>query len=157
MCCVSTRPSNAPSSAPTKSSSSPSRKNPAAEQFAQQLRYSFILAAERDVFRLVTPALARGLSQALRQPPPPDLQRYRPDKNGQGQDRDSRQHLYGADSSQLKHLREQVSRASLGQGVGCAHENEMLWSPTMAVFRAVDAMLSGGGRPRISFVRRRAR
>lgn len=106
------------------------------------------------MFRLVTPALARGLTHAFRQPPPPDLERCRPARHRQDQDRDSRRQLHGADSSQLKHLREQVSRASLSEGEGRAHEDEILWSPILAVFRAVDAMLSGGGKPRISFVRR---
>jgi len=47
------------------------------------------------------------------------------------------------------------------EGRGCSvhcdgSEEEVLWAPALAVFRAVDAVLSGGGRPRVSFVLRDA-
>lgn len=31
---------------------------------------------------------------------------------------------------------------------------EVVWTPALAVYRAVDAVLGGGGRPRISFLRK---
>lgn len=156
--CVPARSGACPVTAPTASSVSPRGHTPA-EGFAQGLRRSFILAAERDVFRLVTPALARGLSHAFRQASPSNQQRCCSDKHGQGQERDSKRHLHGSDSGLLEHLREQVPRATtvVGQGEApCADVDEVLWSPVLAVFRGVDAVLSGGGRPRVSFVRRRA-
>lgn len=68
----------------------------------------------------------------------------------------------------LECLRERVPKRSpavlAGKRVGIAddgkreegEEEQELWAPALAVFRAVDAVLSGGGRSRISFVHRGA-
>lgn len=64
----------------------------------------------------------------------------------------------------METLRERVQgQASWeGEGANCRRNHEatsaevMVWAPKLAIFRAVDAVLGGEGRPRITFMRSEA-
>lgn len=51
-----------------------------------------------------------------------------------------------------------VSHHAKGESgvVGGVSDADMVWASALAVYRAVDAVLGAGGRPRISFVRQEA-
>lgn len=149
---------------------SDSARGHTAELFAQELRTTSILAAETDVSRLVIPALARQLSHACLRKCPPDQassvpvdqmdvqQHCQQTAKAVAQSRVvSGQGAHNVDVECL--LRERVSNrpGHAGKGAGCDEKrDEALWAPALAVFRAVDAVLSGGGRPRMGFVHRSA-
>lgn len=142
--------------------------------FAQQLRTATVLAAETDVARLVIPALAGELSRARLQKCPLDQASRKHadnqvDVQQQGQQMSTKEvaQAHVTKSRRDGHkvdvecLRERTWKRPVppGNGVGggvCNNEKkeeEEWWAPPLAVFRAVDAVLSGGGRPRMSFVR----
>lgn len=156
-----------------------------AELFAQQLRTTSILAAETDVSLLVMPTLARELSQAS-QASQARVQKRLADQGQKIDTRQAgvKQQVPhaveevtpartitrgGVQDAGFECLRERVRKRSVvaGKRAGCGavddhkrneeeEEEEKLWAPALAVFRAVDAVLSGGGRSRISFVHRGA-
>lgn len=143
-----------------------------AELFAQQLRTTAILAAETDVSRLVIPTLARELSQAAQASIQNSAPHFATKQVGaQHQVQQTVEEVPharmtgrgGVLDADVECLRERVPKrpASAGKrpsyGVGDdVKREEDLWAPVLAVFRAVDAVLSGGGRSRISFVHREA-
>lgn len=148
--------------------------------FAQQLRNASILAAETDVARLVMPALARELAHA-RLPKSPFDQGHSHAPHHQldhlrQQDQQTQKNTRIAQARVVvagKHghndgvdcFRERVSKRLGGHNEKREEEEEteddkddqeeelQLWAPALAVFRAVDAVLSDGGRPGMSFVR----
>lgn len=134
-----------------------------AELFARQLRTTSVLAAETDISRLVFPALARELSHACRRqrsaekaPVIPAMEVQQQQQAGmegaQGRFRTGRGERHGIDA-----IPKWPVPAGEERRCGITSDKtrvEALWAPVLAVFRAVDAVLSGGGRPRLSFVRR---
>lgn len=140
-----------------------------AELFARQLRTTSVLAAETDISRIVFPALARELSHACRRqrsaekiPVVPAMEVQQQQQAGiedaQGRIKAGRAERHVIDTESL---REAVPKRLVpaGEERRCGltsdeTKDEALWAPVLAVFRAVDAILSGGGRPRLSFVRR---
>lgn len=108
--------------------------------------------------QFVLPTLERTLSHACRKARAVDL-RSNPLKDEQDPvtPAPARKSERG-DLGVLEELRERVAMPAVGSRC-CEEEGdregEALWAPALAVFRAVDAVLSGGGQPRVSFVRRR--
>lgn len=142
--------------------------------FAETLRATSILAAETDVSHMVAPPLARALTQALAltqasaklNPRWADhaLSGGRHVANRKPQTQGLRREESGHGSpglNDLERLREKIAEPRVGHGsVGLGGGYTVpdvsgdAWAPVLAVYRAVDAVLAGGGRPRISFVRR---
>ena len=116
--------------------------------FGQQLRTTAILAAETDLSRLVVPSLARALSAGSRKERPSNGGYFRAECS-QTQ-KASRRTFREAHFQSLKRL-PQNSDECHG-----ANEDVVLWAPVLAVCRSVDAVVSGTGRPRMNFVRRRS-
>lgn len=154
---------------------SDSARGHTAERFAQQLRTTSILAAETNVSRLVIPTLARELShvaQASVQERPPDTAtRFATNMKQVGVQQKCRtagdmarariSGRGGVLEADVECLRKRVAnRVAPARKTACFDvgdddkKEEELWAPALAVFRAVDAVLSGGGRSRISFVHR---
>lgn len=113
------------------------------EVFAEQLRNRAVLAAERDVSRIVLPLLERALSYSHLQKWPSHLN---PNTSNIGQVQSERK----------------AEEVAYWEGANGRRNHEatraegMVWAPKLAVFRAVDAVLGGEGRPRITFVRPKA-
>lgn len=154
-----------------------------AELFAQQLRTTSILAAETDVSRLVIPTLARELSQASKASRV-RVQTRSPNETPQVTQVGVQQRVpHGVEEvtharvtgrggvldANVACLRERVPKRSAPAGNGNGNRNgksasfdvddadkrqKEIWAPALAVLRAVDAVLSGGGRSRTSFVHR---
>lgn len=117
------------------------------------------MAAEQDVSKMVAPPLARALSRARRlaapSPKHPHLG-YMISPHVSREDTNRRAPGAGG-TGPLESLRERVV------SVSPAHQRtvwvkrdidaEVAWTPALAVYRAVDAVLGGGGRPRICFLR----
>ncbi|CAM9586348.1 unnamed protein product [Ectocarpus sp. 12 AP-2014] len=143
-----------------------------AELFARQLRNNSVLAAETDISRLVVPALARELSHACRRQRSAEKPPVIPAVEVQQQQQQQQVGIEDAhdifktgrserDGNNPESLREAVPkwRVPAGEERRCGltsdeTRDKARWAPVLAVFRAVDAVLSGGGRPRLSFVHR---
>ena len=128
------------------------------EVFAQQLRTAALLAAETDVSTIVLPVLARALLHARQRERPPHIKTSTINSGLMRTPAEDR--LGGMNWQNLGQVRQQVpERTAWGkEDKGCHRENEgnaageVIWAPTLAVFRAVEAILCGGGRPRTTFV-----
>lgn len=139
-----------------------------AEHFGQQLRATCMFAAEADISRIVVPALARELSHGCRQKRSPDPAPRDPYEHihrpllgkTATTTKTPRGYMGGVEDKGLRYelQRRPMSGSQLVSGGldAAGKQEETLWAPGLAVFRAVDAVLSGGGRPRMSFVRRTA-
>lgn len=114
---------------------------------------------------MVAPPLARALSRACRTASKSTTIHSQADSPASSCAKDCDAHGGTCDRSKIKshpleRFREKVVSASHhdkgGSGtIECVGEADRVWAPALAVYRAVDAVLGGGGRPRISFVRRK--
>lgn len=142
-----------------------------ADNSIQIFRVSALLAAEQDVLRMLAVPLGRALSKASRRvslscPNPPNPKPDPIAKDG-GWPTNEADHQNNGDAEEgnivsqpaLENLRERVpvvlrDMRNDGDGARPFDGHELAWAPTLAVYRAVDAVISRLGRPRVSFVRR---